>query len=74
MGKNKLIGVAVVGADGQIVIPEEARRELGIEEGSRVAVALSGKSKKTLVMVHTPELDSLMDSFGIAGGALATVR
>lgn len=70
MAKERLMGVATVGAEGQIMIPAEAQRELGLVEGSKVAIALSGKSKKWLVLVHTPELDSLMASYGITGDAV----
>ena len=43
MGKNpihnkKLYGTATVGTKGQIVIPAEARKEMGIEEGDRLYV------------------------------------
>ena len=43
MGKHpihnkKLYGTATVGTKGQVVIPAEARKELGIEEGDRLYV------------------------------------
>lgn len=43
MGKSpihnkKLYGTATVGTKGQVVIPAEARKELGIEEGDRLYV------------------------------------
>lgn len=43
MGKNlmhnkKLYGTATVGTKGQVVIPSEARKEMGIEEGDRLYV------------------------------------
>jgi AbrB family looped-hinge helix DNA binding protein len=43
MGKSpiynkKLYGTATVGTKGQVVIPSEARKELGLEEGDRLYV------------------------------------
>lgn len=43
MGKNpihnkKLYGTATVGTKGQVVIPAEARKEMGIQEGDRLYV------------------------------------
>lgn len=43
MGKSpiynkKLYGTATVGTKGQVVIPSDARKELGIEEGDRLYV------------------------------------
>ncbi|HET6746760.1 MAG TPA: AbrB/MazE/SpoVT family DNA-binding domain-containing protein [Candidatus Saccharimonadales bacterium] len=43
MSKNpiyhkKLYGTATVGSKGQIVIPSDARKEMGIEEGDRLYV------------------------------------
>lgn len=35
---KKLYGTATVGTKGQIVIPADARKELGIEEGDRLYV------------------------------------
>lgn len=38
MPNKKLYGTATVGTKGQIVIPADARKELGIEEGDRLYV------------------------------------
>lgn len=35
---KKLYGTATVGTKGQIVIPADARKELGVEEGDRLYV------------------------------------
>ena len=35
---KKLYGTATVGTKGQVVIPADARKELGIEEGDRLYV------------------------------------
>jgi AbrB family looped-hinge helix DNA binding protein len=49
MGKSpvhnrKLYGTATVGTKGQVVIPSEARKEMGIEEGDRLYVVGSPDS------------------------------
>jgi len=36
--RKKLYGTATVGTKGQIVIPADARKEMGIEEGDRLYV------------------------------------
>lgn len=38
MHKKKLYGTAMVGTKGQVVIPADAREELGIETGDRLYV------------------------------------
>lgn len=37
-GNKKLFGTATVGSKGQVVIPAEAREELGIQSGDRLYV------------------------------------
>lgn len=43
MHDKKLYGTATVGTKGQIVIPADARKALGIEEGERLYVVGSEK-------------------------------
>lgn len=40
--KKKLYGTATVGTKGQVVIPAEAREELGIKPGDRLYVVSAG--------------------------------
>lgn len=61
---KSLVGMATVGAKGQIVIPAEARRELGIEEGDKLVI-LRGRTNKTLLLVTHPEMDRLIGKLGI---------
>ena len=42
---KKLYGTATVGSKGQIVIPAEAREELGLEPGDRLYIAGSPSNK-----------------------------
>lgn len=43
MHDKKLYGTATVGTKGQVVIPAEAREELGIQTGDRLYVVGSGQ-------------------------------
>jgi AbrB family looped-hinge helix DNA binding protein len=61
---KSLLGIATVGAKGQIVIPVEARKELGLEEGDKVVI-LRGKTNKTLILLTHPEMDRLIGKMGI---------
>lgn len=45
MHNKKLYGTATVGTKGQVVIPADAREELGIEPGDRLYVVGSPDSK-----------------------------
>ena len=45
MHKKKLYGVATVGTKGQVVIPADARGELGIQTGDRLYVVGSHDHK-----------------------------
>lgn len=49
---KKLYGTATVGTKGQVVIPAQAREELGIKEGDRLYVV---GSKKSGLVVMLPE-------------------
>jgi AbrB family looped-hinge helix DNA binding protein len=70
MGKlSSIVGMATVGAKGQIVIPAEARRELQLEEGDKVVI-LRGRTKKTLVLLTHPEMDRLIGKLGLTDEAL----
>ena len=66
---NSIVGMATVGAEGQIVIPAEARRELNLEEGSK-SVVLRGRTKKTLVPLSHPEMDRLIGKLGLTDDVL----
>lgn len=45
MHRKKLYGVATVGTKGQVVIPSDAREELGIQTGDRLYVVGSQEHK-----------------------------
>ncbi len=57
---KKLYGTATVGTKGQIVIPADAREELGIEPGDKLYIAGS-PSKKVLFCLKEEQLRSLIE-------------
>lgn len=61
---KSFMGLATVGTKGQIVIPAEARQELGINEGDKLLI-LRGRTKKTLILVTHPEIDRLIQKAGL---------
>lgn len=54
MADMHLFGTATIGSKGQIVIPVEARTELGLEVGDKVLVIGSKHSKRLTIV--TPEV------------------
>ena len=61
---KSFVGVATVGTKGQIVIPADARQELGIVEGDKLLI-LRGRSKKTLIIVTDPEIGKTVANAGL---------
>ena len=57
---GKLYGSTVMGAKGQVVIPVNARRELGLNPGDRLLVL--GKYGKALGLIKADMLDDIMKS------------
>ena len=56
LGRSKLYGSATIGERGQLVIPAEARKVLGIEVGSKVLVFSHGKGLLLLKAETVTEL------------------
>jgi AbrB family looped-hinge helix DNA binding protein len=56
---SKILGLATVGSKGQIVIPQEAREALQIEEGDKLLI-LRG-SKNTLMLVNHQAVEYLWE-------------
>jgi AbrB family looped-hinge helix DNA binding protein len=60
MHERKLYGTATVGTKGQIVIPADAREEMGINTGDRLYVI--GSPKKGMAMLlKEDELDKFIE-------------
>jgi AbrB family looped-hinge helix DNA binding protein len=65
MAKSKSIfGLATVGTKGQIVIPVEARKELGITEGDKLII-VRGKTKHSLILLSHGEMDRIVNKLGL---------
>ncbi len=56
---KKLYGTATIGSKGQIVIPSDAREELGLQPGDRLYIAGSS-SKKVLFCVKEDQFEHLL--------------
>lgn len=61
---KKFFGMATVGTKGQIVIPVEAREDLGIKEGDKLVI-LRGRTNKTLVIVTDAEIGKKFIAAGL---------
>jgi AbrB family looped-hinge helix DNA binding protein len=60
MHDKKLFGTATVGSKGQVVIPAEAREELGIKPGDRLYV-MGSPSKKIVGLVPEEQLQAILE-------------
>lgn len=56
--QDKLYGTTTLGARGQVVIPAEARRDLGLSPGDQLVVM--GKFGKALGLIKTEEMESFV--------------
>jgi AbrB family looped-hinge helix DNA binding protein len=63
MHEKKLYGTATVGTKGQIVIPVDAREELGIKEGDRLYVV--GSHKGALGLFKEDMLEKFIEKMSI---------
>lgn len=57
---KKLYGTATVGTKGQVVIPSEAREEIGIKTGDRLYV-VGSMSKKFVGFIQEEQLRELIE-------------
>ena len=64
MHDKKLYGTATVGTKGQVVIPAEARRELGIKEGDRLYV-VGSDSGKWVGFIQEDQLSLMIDKLTV---------
>lgn len=69
---KKLYGTATVGTKGQVVIPAEAREELGIKTGDKVYVV---GSEKAGIVALLPEgaLSHLIEKLNLSLESLKTI-
>lgn len=64
MHDKKLYGTATVGTKGQVVIPSEAREELGIMTGDRLYV-IGSPNKGFLGLLKEDELEEFIDKMSL---------
>jgi AbrB family looped-hinge helix DNA binding protein len=69
--KHKIYGTTTMNDKGQIVIPAEARSEIGLEPGSRLMV-LRAPFGNAVVVVKTETIEAQMKSWGAALAAPQT--
>jgi AbrB family looped-hinge helix DNA binding protein len=58
VSQDKLYGTTTVGARGQVVIPADARKDLGLKPGDQLMVM--GKFGKALGLIKTDEMESFV--------------
>ena len=64
MHDKKLFGTATVGTKGQIVIPADAREELGIKAGDRLYVI--GSPRASIVsFIKEDQMESFIDQLNL---------
>jgi len=61
-GPGQMLGTSVLGERGQVVIPVEARRELGLESGDRFVV-FGNKYNGMLFFIKSDTFNSMADFF-----------
>lgn len=60
-GGKKLYGTATIGSKGQVVIPAEAREELGLQPGDRLYVVGTMHGHGGVVFLKEETLEHLME-------------
>ena len=58
--QSAFLGVATVGAKGQIVIPQDAREAMKIEEGNKVVV-LRGPREGSVILFRVDSLEEFWE-------------
>ncbi len=56
--KDQMYGTTVMGARGQIVIPADARKEMGLEPGDKMLVM--GKFGKVIALIKADEIENVV--------------
>ena len=56
--KDKMYGTTTVGARGQVVVPAEARKDLGLKPGDRLVVM--GKFGKIIALMKADQIEDFV--------------
>lgn len=64
MHDKKLFGTATVGTKGQVVIPSDAREELGVNTGDRMYVIGSVESG-AIILLNEDKLEKFIDKMNL---------
>lgn len=57
-GLPKILGTSLINEKGQLVIPAEARKRIGLEAGDRVVI-MSKENSSALIVIKSEELEAL---------------
>lgn len=62
--KSRFLGIVTVGGRGQVCIPNEARKLLGIKSGDKLVVMLGpSPHKKIINLIPASDFESFLKSF-----------
>jgi AbrB family looped-hinge helix DNA binding protein len=64
----KILGTAILNEKGQIVIPVEARNQLGLAPGSRVVI-MSSSQRPGLILFKSEEVEAMVKDLTNALGS-----
>ncbi|TAL14087.1 AbrB/MazE/SpoVT family DNA-binding domain-containing protein [Patescibacteria group bacterium] len=73
MHDKKLYGTATVGTKGQIVIPADAREELGIKTGDRLYV-MGTSGKGFIGLIKEDMIESFIEQLNLQLESLKTLK
>jgi AbrB family looped-hinge helix DNA binding protein len=62
--KTGFLGSATVGTKGQIVIPADARKAMGIQEGDKVVI-LGGPREGSVLVFRVDSFDTFLQKAGV---------
>lgn len=61
----KILGTATLNEKGQLVIPAEARADMGLKSGSKVVI-MGSTERHALVILKAEEVEALLQDFSNA--------
>jgi AbrB family looped-hinge helix DNA binding protein len=55
----QILGTATLNSKGQLVIPAEARTELGLKTGSKLVI-MKGRKKPALILIRAEDVEAIV--------------